>query len=126
VKDGSRIVILACEIMKVLCGALILVLLTHMQCGGSCYAPQKVAEPPCHQHASDSKVPPAQSTETCTEQSVIASKASGPCAMALELVALLPPTTALKTPDVPMIATSGPDTSPGPATSIVSISILRI
>src|SRR5215471_14758046 len=59
--------------MKTVCGLLILILLAHLQCGGSCYAPLKITAPPCHQ--SHSKEPVSTSNSPCAQKSVIVSTA---------------------------------------------------
>jgi hypothetical protein len=102
------------------------VLLAHMQCGGTCYTPPTITTPPCHQHAPDSKQPASQSNSPCSQQSVVASKVSGPGRVILEPVALLPIPFAREAANLHEIASTVPETPPGATPLIVSISILRI
>ena len=74
--------------MKTLCSSLILLLLLHLQCGGSCLAeslglPGRTApastEPPCHQHGQtpvNDQQPPHQADSICSQGPLIQSKLS--------------------------------------------------
>jgi hypothetical protein len=118
--------------MKTACSILILVLLAHVQCGGSCVAETlkhlrpAASEPPCHQHSQNpEKQRPVHQTEgTCSQGPLIESKVFGKRAAMPEIAVFALPTAVqadysplLYRLDVPV-----PLTRPSPP----SLSILRI
>jgi hypothetical protein len=112
--------------MKVFCGVLILVLVAHLQCGGSCYTPPTVTVPSCHQHASDSKQPASQSNSPCSRQSVIAAKVAALDKTVLEFASLLPIPVAIKAPEATAVIFEIPKSPPSSPHTLASIGILRI
>ena len=70
--------------MKIVCALLVVVLLVHLQCIGSCLA--ESAQPPCHPHQSQH-----DANSSCSEQATDSrpsSAAAGKCT--LEVPAILP------------------------------------
>jgi hypothetical protein len=115
--------------MKFLSGSLILLLLLHLQCGGSCRKPATKTPPPCHKQENSPPSQPQSSHEAdgpCNQGQLIESKTFHSGKVALELAAVLPLSLAAAMASDLRLPTITPGIASVASPPPVPISVLRI
>src|SRR5262249_67892 len=134
----AAVLISSSAAMKVLSGSLILLLLLHLQCGGSCLieafggaiheAPTNT-QPPCHQQGNPPPTDRQSSHHTesrCNQGKLIESRTYNSGKIGPEFAAVLPPTITVMMASEPGFQKMTPGTPSSVLPSPVPISILRI
>jgi hypothetical protein len=123
--------------MKSFCGLIAVLLVLHLQCGGSCLvesfatpqAASTAGQPPCHHQGgvpSKSPAPSRQTSGPCSQTSIVELKAATSKAVVLEFVAALPNPVVLSAASGFVITLPGRENPPGFSSFQTTPSILRI
>jgi len=105
--------------MKIVSALLVIVLLLHLGCVGSCVAAS--TEPPCHQHQSQQNI-----NSSCSDRPLIEAKTAATGKCALELVAMLPVLTQTVAFNELASLQHAADNPPGISDTSVTTPVLRI